>query len=231
MKLKLKSDRDIHILGVIGDLDAQGFAVLRAGITQLFKSGKNKIILDLSQSKVLRPEPLRELTLLNRLARELAGEILIAGAQPDVAQELQEAAGTEGVVIVSDLASALRRFRPLVQAAAQENEPLVAETSLGAARAAGQESPQPGARLQEEILALKNQLREKESGDLSNLRRENALLKDQNTQLKLLLERQVIERRSPPDESAYQEKIRSLESQVEEALQKLAPPPEARKPV
>ncbi len=229
MKLKLKSDRDVHILGVIGDLDAKGFAVLRAGITQLFKSGKNKIILDLSESKVLRPEPLRELTHLNRLARELAGEILIAGAQPDVAQELQEAAGTEGVVIVSDLASALRRFRPLVQAAVQENEPLVIETSMGAPSQPGTPS-QAGARLQEEILALKNQLREKESGDLPNLRRENSILKDQNTQLKVLLERQVIERRSPPDESAYQEKIRNLESQVEEVLQKLAPPQEARKP-
>lgn len=237
MKLKLKSERDVHILGVAGTLDEKSFAVLHAGITKLFKTGKNKIILDLAEAEVHRPEPLHGLTELNHLARELAGEIVIVGAASDIAEELRHAAGAGGIVVMPDVATALQRLLPPLRpsVATPEKPSSIPEKAVAAnesraplvTEARAPSSPAPShdltsEKLQAEVLQLRSQLREKEGGELAKLRQESALCQEQNNQLKLLLERLVLERRSPPNEAAYQAKIRSLETEMEETIQRLA---------
>ncbi|MFL5815275.1 MAG: hypothetical protein ACJ763_16990 [Bdellovibrionia bacterium] len=88
MKLKLRAENDIQIL-TIAELDSsQNVDVLRAGITQIFKNGKNRIILELAEPKLISAELLRELGRLKLLANELAGDIVLSGLDPDTKQKV-----------------------------------------------------------------------------------------------------------------------------------------------
>jgi hypothetical protein len=202
MKLELKTEKDIQILVVTGPLTEHDIKVLRAGITKLFKSGKNKIILELTDASGLPAEVLRELSVLNLLAREMSGEIVLSNVDAATQQKIKTFAKPPPVLSFPDRASAIESFSPQQEPEAEGSKALEDK--------------------KKEIQALKEQLRNKETSELAKLRKDNAELGAKIKTLEQQLLAMVIERRAPPDAQSYDEKIRSLETQVESLMTKLS---------
>ncbi len=88
MKLHLETNRDVNILTASGEINAERFAILKAGIKKLFRDGKNKIILELPESKNFPVEILRVMAQLNLMAAELAGQIILSGISPETKSKI-----------------------------------------------------------------------------------------------------------------------------------------------
>ena len=78
MKLALSVQDGVSVLSGSGDITSHDVAVLSAGLTKLLRSGHNRIVLDLPEAKTLPSELLVELAKLDRLAGELSGRITLA---------------------------------------------------------------------------------------------------------------------------------------------------------
>jgi cell division protein FtsB len=193
MKLQLSEHKGVHVLTVEGSIAGRDAQVLKAGIAKLFKDGKYRLVLDVRPPPQLDDGTIRELSIMNKLAQELSGEIVLAIEDAGVRQKVEK----------SNVASPVKTFANKVDAVAF----IQSETAKSAAG--------PDAR-DEEIKQLKEQLRAKESGgELATLRGENSRLKDELAKLEDRFEKILIQRRAPADEKAYVEKIKSLEGEVE----------------
>ncbi len=202
MKLKLTEMRGIQILSVSGGIDDAAFAVLKAGITKIMRSGKNRIVLELAEVSALSDTTAMELATFNKLAKELAGEVVIAAAN--------EALRSQFLGL---------QFKPTVTAKASVEEALQVFGSPGESPAAG--SAEVTA-LRQELQALKQKLLDGEKGgEIGKLRREHAEFQKANVLLREQIEQMLIARRTPADEPGFLEKIRGLESQLEEAFGKV----------
>ena len=82
MKLTLENQKDVTILSVSGEIAEEGAQVIRAGLTKILKTGKNKIVLRLLDKQELSPDALSEIVQFDALARELAGRLVLAGVSP-----------------------------------------------------------------------------------------------------------------------------------------------------
>jgi anti-anti-sigma factor len=91
MLLNLQKQGNAHVLEVSGDVDAKGAAILRAGITKLMKSGKDRIIVDFSKAGSIDSTAIRKLGELVELASELMGKIVAAGKELKNAKQLSAA--------------------------------------------------------------------------------------------------------------------------------------------
>src|SRR3989338_935806 len=91
MNLNLEQKGGTHVLKISGDIDLKGTAILRAGVAKLMKSGKDKIILDMSSVGGLHESFVKEITELAKLASELGGKIVIAGAPAGVVSTIKGA--------------------------------------------------------------------------------------------------------------------------------------------
>ena len=193
MKLQLAEHKGIHVLTIDGSIAGRDAQVLKAGIAKLFKDGKNRLVLDVRPPPQMDEETIRELSVMNKLAKELSGEIVLA---------IEEAASRSKVETTSQ-PSPVKCFVTKAEAVA---------FFLSASGKVSQGAPD---HRDEEIKHLKEQLRSKETGELSGLRSENARLKDELSKLEDRFEKMLIQRRSPADEKSFLEKIRVLESELE----------------
>jgi hypothetical protein len=78
LKLKLEIQEGVTILVVTEDVTNQHFAILKAGLLKLFQSGKKSILLDLIGVTQMTPDVMREITVLQQLAPEMDGQLMIA---------------------------------------------------------------------------------------------------------------------------------------------------------
>lgn len=203
MKLKLEAVRDISILQAAGQITTENVTVLKAGIKKLFKDGKNKIILELPDSKIITPDVLRELAVLNLLASELAGQIVLADIDAQTSAKIESFSVPPAVRCFPSRAAAIDFFHPKVM---EETAPAPLPPPVHA--------PSP-----ESIAASKEEFRSKELGDLGELRKRVVELETENKELGRRLTEIVIQRRDPPDLGAWKEKVEKLEKDLADAIQ------------
>ncbi len=212
MKLKLRAENDVQVL-TISELDSpKNVDVLRAGITQIFKNGKNRIVLELTTPKSVPAELLRELGRLKLLANELSGDIVISGLDPETKQKVDSFAKPPFAVTFLTTAQALNFFKEL----SAPKPPTPPEKAPVAGPVPDIKTGVAGsARLDEKF---KEEIRQREMGEMGSLRKELEHLKSENKSLMELLGKKILERREPPDAAAYQARIHELEKQLADIL-------------
>lgn len=89
MKLSLASTKGVEILSVSGSIIDHGAKVLRAGLTKILKTGKNRIVLELPSSQDLSSDAIRDIAAFDVLARELSGRIVLAGVSPALRTKIE----------------------------------------------------------------------------------------------------------------------------------------------
>lgn len=206
MKLKLSEYKGIHILTVTGPVVERDFSVLKAGMTKLFQTGKNRMILELVSASELDDSYIRELGKMNLLAREMAGEVVVVAPEPQLRQKIENFGLPNAVTCKEDKAAAYEIF---VAKAASSAAPTIA-------------TPKAMEALNEEIKKLRELLKSKEGGEAQNLKSENAQLKSEKAKLEDQLLQMVIQRRLPADEGSFREKVRMLEEECDRLLAKVA---------
>ncbi len=195
MKLKLARDKDLNILGISGIVDQKNYAILRAGVSQLFKTGKNKILLDMAEVEDLDPAAFMDLAQLHALAREMLGEVMVCGLSPAIRQKVAVIQPPPAIEIFASLAEALG--------------------AINDRRA----PPSPAQEALDEIVNLKKRILELESAsDANKLRAENASLKEQVERLQGQLVAVMLENREPNSIGDWRERHQLLEDQIADLL-------------
>lgn len=206
MKLSLDSQDGVQILRVTESVDSHNFQVLKAGVTKILRDGKNRIILSLENVSGLESDVLREIAILDLLAKELSGTVVIAATSAELKQQIQNFSKPPVINMFPSEQLALEFFR---------KKPTVAD--LGAATAT-EELPEQlkelVAKKDQEIEALKAKLKALDPKELQRLRGENVELKGRMKEMETTMQAWLEERRMPVAEEAYTQKILSLEETV-----------------
>jgi hypothetical protein len=226
MQLKLEVVRDINVLVASGPIEPANFAVLKAGIKKLFKDGKNKIILELPDSSQLSTDILRELAVMNLLASELAGQIVLSGIAPLTRAKIESFSKPPVVRCFADRSGAAEFFYPKPSEVTKPN-PVPAGKKFELPPEAA--SPPTSATTPESAQRSKSDVRAKELGDLGELRKRLNDLETENRELKTQLTSLVATRRDPPDLDSWKEKVSRLEKELETAIAAAQNAPGAKK--
>lgn len=195
MKLKLSSQDGISILTGDGALSERDLKVLKAGLTHLFKTGKNRIILHFAQADQIPPLVLREISQYDLLARELSGRIILSGVSSKLKEQIQRFAQPPVIECFETLVEALAYFK-------NQKTPLDPPKTL---------TP-------EEVLQEKEKIKQGEISQNKDIRVRIVELENENQLLKEQLSKMILERRTPPNEDAYKSRIEILEKQIEELV-------------
>lgn len=212
MKIKLQTVGEVHILIVAGLDTPENFKVLRAGITQSLKTGKNKIIIELSEPSTVPADVLRELGRFKLLANELAGDIVLAGVTSEIKVKIETFSQPPFTICYENRDKALQHFKG--------PQPTAAQTATPAASPAPTSAPDAAKLAQQKVQA-------QEGGELGKVRKELEAVKKENEALTKMLAKKFFDRREPEDVQSYQAKIKDLEERLTEILEK---PPEKAKP-
>jgi anti-anti-sigma factor len=202
LKVSLRQIEGYSILDIQGDIDVHNFAVLKAGLTKLFRNGKNRIVVHIENGESISSDVIREIAILDVFARELSGKIVIASASETLKSNVVSFAKPPVVGILPDVSKAVGYLKDLDALEGEEGGESLAELN---------------AKLEakdKQIAALEAQIKQASGAEVQGLRAENAKLKDQVG----LLEAQVAEyasrKKEPFAESGYREKVEALEETV-----------------
>lgn len=212
MEISLKEIYGIQVLSVAGTLSAHNVKVLNAGITKLFKSGKNKIVLNFSKLPDLETESVREIVQLNTVARELAGELVLTG----LSKQLKDRVSTFAKPPI------LMSFDTDEQAVEFLRGQKVHFSGSPEAEAALKQKDQEIAELKKKIEALDPAKFQSMVADKSNAERENQWLHSQ-------LDEFLKVERKPPTPTAAEEKLKELEKRIEDIVHGTAGKPATEK--
>lgn len=218
MKLKLDTVRDINILQALGSVTPENFAVLRAGIKKLLASGKNKIILDLPDAAGFEQPVLKEISVLNALASELSGQILLSSINAEAKKKIEELSKPISMNCFSDREKAIEFFYPKNATGASPAPVAQPAASTPAAATTPTAAAAPAPADEEKEKLLKRDIRAKEIGDLGEARKRISELETENLELKQRISETVLIRREPPDVGAWREKTEKLEKDLAEAI-------------
>ena len=207
MKLSLAAKNGVNIINVAGPVDIKHFQILKAGITKIFRDGKNKILLNFQFAEKIEHEVIREIAILDITARELSGRIALTCDNPELKQSIASFSTPPVIPIFATDDLALDFF----QKSAQEKEVEPADL----------DSLKKSLEMKEkEIEALKQQVQTLDPKELTKMRSDNQELLTKNKSLETMLKDMVITRRAPPDEASYLDKIAVLERSIEDLTAK-----------
>lgn len=199
MNLNLKQVGSVHVLHVVGKIEGKDSAVLRAGVSKLIQTGKDRIVIDLSQSTPLPADLAKEIGTMHAVTSELGGKIALVVPEPE-GGSLRASVGKGGLPIVASTEEAIRLCQ-------------VPSSS-------GVESKSDSQSLLQErdarIKMLEGQIALQSPEELRRLRNENAQLKELVKSLEVQVLNFSAERRIPPDAEAVKARIDSLEGSVAE---------------
>jgi hypothetical protein len=226
MKLKLRAENDIQILTISELNSSKSVDVLRAGATQLLRNGKNRIVLELTEAKSVPAELLRELGRLKLLANELAGDIVLSGLDPETKQKIDLFAKPPFAISFLSTAQAIKYFKD--SAAPEKTKPSAAATPAAAAAPVPVPTPAPsaaphGTAAGTSAEQFKEEIRQREMGELGQLRKQIEQLKKENQSLTQLLTQKLFALREPQDVAGYKKKIQELETQLASFVSEPAP--------
>jgi len=107
MQVKLSAQKGFSVISASGNIDDASAAILKAGLTKILRSGKNRMVVDLSAATQVSPLSFKEISALNRLARELQGEIVVLAPDAKLRAGFEEFNPAHDVKVLTDLTSAL----------------------------------------------------------------------------------------------------------------------------
>jgi hypothetical protein len=229
MKLKLSAERDIAILDILEDVSLENVPVLRAGIAKLLSSGKNKIILNLVEAKVLALDVIKEIVKLHQIAAELKGNIVLVGQGAGIKEALRSFPTPPSIKSFSTREAALASFDALAAAAPPPNPDSPASTEeIKLLR-------NKRAKLDAINKSLKAKVANRNVDEFRKLRFENAIFQQQLTMLEDELRFLQKDNKPPFELESTSAKIKQLEVALNDFLKKLglirtAKPTEAPKP-
>jgi anti-anti-sigma factor len=198
MKLNLESQDGVSILGVAGEIDLHNFEILKAGLTKLFRSGKNRIILNLEDATSIDAPILRELAIIDVMARELSGKITLVSSYDDLKESVRLFARPPVVPIFSSVPLALEYFAKF--AGDDLEDPVLLRQQLEAK--------------DKELAEAKERLLSADENSLGKLRSENASLKNTISLLSGQVEALTKESRAPASDDGLLAKIHALEASL-----------------
>jgi hypothetical protein len=239
MKLALTREKSIEILTTSGEIEPRDAQILKVGITKLIRDGKNQIAIEVSQDR-LPVDVIRELVALDLIARELSGRVLIVTSAQQVRHEIENFARPATLETVESRVKALEFFEalnsaplapipvPVAPAAAPPAEsPPEKAAAEGAAQegtapeTAAPETAAPEKVAEEEVKQLREQIRDRELKEVGELRKTISRLEEENKALLAQLATLVVDRRAPPDEAAYRDRVRDLEDKLEKLMEEV----------
>lgn len=209
MKIALRQDSGIAILDVSGDISPKEFTILKAGISKLLRDGKNKIILNLNDSKKLDSDVIREVAIIDVMARELAGRIVISSTDPELKNNIMSFAKPPVVPFLASVDLALDYFKKMTPDADSEESSEEVRKALAAK--------------EKELEALKAQVKLLDPAQITKLKSEKAELQTRCRQLEKQVETFLKNKREPADASGFMEKITTLEETVKKLTAASAP--------
>lgn len=209
MKLTLALKEGVSILAITGAVDMQNFAILKAGITKIFRDGKNRIALDLTGVEKLDTEVIREIAILDILARELAGRIALIIGTPDLKQHIVSFSRPPIVPIFDSEAQMLDFFRK--EGKEEAEEPLDNTKELKKVLKVKDQ----------EIESLQAQLKQLDPSELTKAREEAARFQVLNKELTQQLKEMMLDRRRVKSEDVKTDKIAALETELKELTDRL----------
>lgn len=204
MKLALRQEENCSVLEIQGSIDAQNFAVLKAGLTKLFQNGKNRIVLHIVSPNDISTDVIRELAILDVFARELSGKLVLASENEDLKAKVSSFAKPPIVAILPSVAKAVEYLR---EASAGEESGEASEEVLAQLEAKNKQ-----------IAALEAQVKQADPAAVNALRAENAELKDKVKLLETQIADILSKRKKPEVVEGFFEKIEALE----ESLRKIS---------
>lgn len=226
MKLELGREGNIEILKVTGPISTENLQVLRAGVTKLLRAGRNRIVLQMLGPQTWEAEVMRELAALNLLARELAGDVVLAGLDAQARAKVKGFAKPPAIPFFEDVAAAVDSLRPKSKQASEADLVAPANVAVPSLVATATPMASPAAAgsgsAETEVARLKTLLHEKETQGIGTLRKEVERLKAENARLAETVQALFVEKRAAPDLLTSREKITMLESQVADLLEKMA---------
>lgn len=206
MKLGLGEENGIWILTGTGDISEHDIQVLKAGLTKLFNSGKNKIIIDLPEAERIPAEMLREIARMEITARELSGRIIIAGINARLREQIAQFAVPPIVEFVDSKEAAVKKF---------QDKPA---TPAAAAPAPEQAAPESAPEEDSKVKQFKADIRQKELTDSGELRKRIEILQKQNETLIEQLKTALTARRVPTGDASLRGEITALEEKIQQLL-------------
>jgi hypothetical protein len=211
----------VAILEVQENVSAENVSVLRAGITKLLKSGKNKIILNLVDAKQVSIEVIRDVIKLHLVAAELKGEIALCGYPDLVAQAVRGFASPPPVKFFVTKEQALASMTGVTQMGA----PIATGSQQIDYAAMVIDPSDPNAPMRAHLTKLENEnkmLKAKvatlDKGELRKLRYENGVFQGMLSSLEEELKSLTKDRKKPTDIESIQTKLNQLENAMGEFL-------------
>lgn len=206
MKVSLGLKEGVSILAVEGAVDMHNFVVLKAGVTKIFRDGKNRIALDFTKAEKIDTEVIREIAILDILARELAGRIALVVNGAELKQQIVSFSRPPVVPIFDSEAQMLEYFSK----AGKEDAEDPAKSAVVGKVDASKELKEKD----KEIEALKAQLAQLDKGEVQKQKQEAAAANSQYKTLLVQLKELMLERRKPVVESIAIDQIAALKGEI-----------------
>jgi hypothetical protein len=226
LKLSLRSLNGVEILTGSEEISSRVIQVLRAGITRLMKSGKNRIVFEVPSAEKLPPDVLREISQLDLLARELSGRVILAGNSPVLRQQIVRFAQPPIIECFDSVTAAIQYFAPPKPADSENlaKAPPAAGPATVTKPVAATAAASPAAAAAPEQTAARSIIRQKELTELTEFRKRISQLENENQLLKDRVLAALVQRRVPATPAAAQKKIEALEQKIEELLTEVGQP-------
>ena len=122
------------MLQLLEAITAADVATLKAGVANLLKNGKNRIIIELTDQADIPNEFIKELAALDLISRELAGRIVLVNLSAPVASKVANFSNPPQLVALKTAADAVEVFKKL--AAAKAAAPAIAAAAAAPAKPA-----------------------------------------------------------------------------------------------
>lgn len=216
MKLTLTHERGLEYLTAEGSIEPRDVQVLKVGVGKLIRDGKNQIALEVAEA-TMPDELVRELMALDLVARELSGRVVVLATSSALRTKLENFARPMTLGVFSDRGAVEKFFESINDAplgpiqGAAPSVPSVADLE-------GSSEVAP----EEQVKLLKEEIRQRELQELGKLRETISRLENENRVLLDQFKTYFIERRQPPDERAYQQRIADLEARLEKFMDEQA---------
>jgi hypothetical protein len=200
MKLGLGEENGVCVLTGTGEISDHDVQVLKAGLTKLFSSGKNRIVVHITQATVVPPEMSREIAKLDQVARSRGGRVVVSlpAGLPGLRASVEEAAAPADIEVFDSKEAAVKKLR-------------ATEGGLAAVAAAPAKAPP-------ENPQFKADIRQKELTESGDLRKRIEVLEKQNELLIDQLKAALQARRVPPGDVALRSEISALEEKIQQLL-------------
>ncbi len=129
------------MLQLLEAITAADVATLKAGVANLLKNGKNRIIIELTDQADIPNEFIKELAALDLISRELAGRIVLVNLSAPVASKVANFSNPPQLVALKTAADAVEVFKKL--AAAKAAAPAIAAAAAAPAKPAAPAAAAP----------------------------------------------------------------------------------------